>query len=196
LPKFGGQKYYLFVAIDRATRLLLFEVYEEKSAKNAENFLQKCKDFFPFKIEKILTDNGLEFTNRLIKSKKGDLCKKDSLFDLECKKDTENPIIHRLTAPHTPKTNGMVERANGIIKNNTILKYDYENAHEMRISLAKFMLFYNFERRHGSLQKEINARTPFDALKFWYEKNNAKFFKNPAQFKNYLLYLHSEIIQV
>jgi hypothetical protein len=31
LPKFDGQKYYLFVAIDRATRLLYYTVYENKS---------------------------------------------------------------------------------------------------------------------------------------------------------------------
>ena len=31
-----------------------------------------------------------------------------------------NHIEHRLTQPNTPKTNGMVERANGIIKNETI----------------------------------------------------------------------------
>jgi hypothetical protein len=69
LPKFGGQKYYLFVAIDRATRTLFYEVYQEKTAENAQKFLNNCLDFFPFTIEKILTDNGLEFTNRLIKSK-------------------------------------------------------------------------------------------------------------------------------
>ncbi len=28
LPKLDGQKYYLFVAIDRATRLLYYKVYE------------------------------------------------------------------------------------------------------------------------------------------------------------------------
>jgi hypothetical protein len=32
--------------------------------------------FFPFEITRVLTDNGPEFTNRLIKSKKGELCQK------------------------------------------------------------------------------------------------------------------------
>ena len=32
------------------------------------------------------------------------------VFDKRCK---ENNIEHRLTAPYTPKTNGMVERVNG-----------------------------------------------------------------------------------
>ena len=71
LPKINGVKYYLFVAIDRATRTLYYQIYDAKSAANAEDFLEKCIEFFPVYITHILTDNGLEFTNRLLKSKKG-----------------------------------------------------------------------------------------------------------------------------
>jgi len=42
-----------------------------------------------------------------------------------------NPIKHRLTQPNTAKTNGMVERANRIIKKETILKENYANKEEM-----------------------------------------------------------------
>jgi hypothetical protein len=37
--------------------------------------MDKCLAFFPFKITHILTDNGLEITNRLLKSKIGNSCK-------------------------------------------------------------------------------------------------------------------------
>ena len=50
LPKFEKQKYYLFVAIDRATRLLYYKVYKNKSSANAVDFLKECKAFFPFYI--------------------------------------------------------------------------------------------------------------------------------------------------
>ena len=120
LPKIDGVKYYLFVAIDRATRTIYYQVYDAKTSENAKGFMEKCLDFFPIiKVTHVLTDNGLEFTNRLIKSKKGELCKKVSKFDEVC---FENDIEHRLTKPFTPKTNGMVEKANDIIKNGTILK--------------------------------------------------------------------------
>ncbi|MCF6318532.1 MAG: DDE-type integrase/transposase/recombinase [Proteobacteria bacterium] len=76
LPKFNGIKYYLFVAIDRATRTMYYRVYSEKSATNAVDFLEECIDFFPMYISHILTDNGLEFTNRLLKSKKESCVKK------------------------------------------------------------------------------------------------------------------------
>ena len=119
LPKIDGVKQYLFVAIDRATRTLFYQMYDAKTAENAENFMNKCEAFFPFKITHLLTDNGLEFTNALLVSKKGQSCEKPSKVDEFCK--TKN-IEHRLTKPHTPKTNGMVERANGIIKS-VILKF-------------------------------------------------------------------------
>ena len=81
-------------------------------------------DFLSFNITHILTDNGLEFIDRLLKSKKGEPCKKLSLLDEVC---IEKNIEHRLTEPLTPKTNGMVERVNRTIKDNTIKINTYED---------------------------------------------------------------------
>lgn len=84
-PKLDGKKWYLFVAIDRATRLLFYKLYDAKTAENTEDFVYLCKDFFPFTITHILTDNGLEFTNALLKSKNGKSCNKPSKMDEFCK---------------------------------------------------------------------------------------------------------------
>lgn len=185
-PKLNGQKWYLFVAIDRATRAMFYQLYENKTAKSAQDFFNKCIEFFPFEITHILTDNGLEFTNRLIKSKKGENCKKNSLFAQRCK---ENNVEHRLTKPGTPKTNGMVERANGVIKSNTILKNEYTNIENMNQEIIKFLIFYNIYRRHGSLRKELNVKTPLDAVEKWYELKPEIFKEKPFSFKNKILYL-------
>jgi len=193
LPKFNGQSYYLFVAIDRCTRAMIYWVYKNKTAENTEDFMNKCFDFFPFYISHILTDNGLEFTNRLLVSKKGDKCTKLSKMDIKCQ---ENGIEHRLTAPFTPKTNGMVERVNGTIKNNTILKNKYEDTMEMNTDLAKFNAYYNFHRRHGSLRKELNVKTPFQAVEKWYELKPELFKITPNEFKNNILNLQSELINL
>ncbi|MFT5951075.1 MAG: transposase-like protein, partial [Francisella sp.] len=56
LPKLNGTKYYLFVAIDRATRLMFYYVYENKTADSSIDFIKKCKEFFPMKITHMLTD--------------------------------------------------------------------------------------------------------------------------------------------
>lgn len=186
LPKFNGPKNYLFVAIDRATRTLFYKVYEAKTSENAEDFMELCLAFFPFEITHVLTDNGLEFTNRLIKSKKGKLCEKPSKLDIICK---ENNIDHRLTKPNTPKTNGMVERVNGTIKNGTILKEIYSNKEEMNNALMAFLVHYMLYKRHGGLRRELNVKTPYQAVEKWFEIKPEIFKENPLLFKKKILNL-------
>lgn len=191
LPTLNGKKSYLYVAIDRATRTLFFKIYEHKTAYSTEDFFNECVAFFPFDITHILTDNGLEFTNRLIKNKKGTVCTKPSLLDIKC---NENNIDHRLTQPNTPKTNGMVERVNGTIKNNTILKTTYSNENEMKHDVMKFLAYYNLYRRHGSLRKELNVKTPFQAIEKWYELKPELFKITPCEFKNKIILYQTNII--
>jgi len=185
MPKLEGKKYYLFVAIDRATRVMYYKVYENKTAQNAVLFLQECKEFFPFYITHILTDNGLEFTDKYVGEEKNKVSGNHP-FDKECSKDD---IDHRLTAPNTPKTNGMVERANGTIKNSTIKVETYENVQELIVDLNKFLIFYLFTRRHGSLRKELGAkvRTPFDAMQSWFKIKPELFKISPDAFQAFAL---------
>lgn len=187
LPKINGVKYYLFVAIDRATRTLYFKIYNAKTSDNAESFMLECLDFFPFGITHVLTDNGLEFTNRLLKNKKGEYCTKSSKLDDVCE---QNQIDHRCTKPFTPKTNGMVEKANDIIKNKTIKITKYINFEMMNQDLMNFLLQYNLYRRHGSLRKELKVKTPFNAIEKWYQLDPEIFKETPEIFKLKLLNLN------
>jgi hypothetical protein len=75
-------------------------------------------------------------------------------FDKLC---SLSEIEHRLTKPATPKTNGMVERVNGTIKNATVKATTYQNIDGMKRDLNQFLIFYNFNRGHGGLRKEIKA---------------------------------------
>ena len=193
MPKFNKIGSYLYVAIDRATRIMYYKIFDNKTAENTNLFFDQCMAFFPFVITHILTDNGLEFTNRLINSKKGQLCTKPSLLDIKC---TANKIEHRCTQPSTPKTNGMVERVNGTIKNNTILKYKYDNQNALEKDLIAFLVFYNLYRRHGSLRKEINVKTPFDATVKWHELKPELFIQQPNDFKNKILNLNTQVINL
>lgn len=177
LPKFDNQKYYLFVAIDRASRLMYYKVYENKTAQNAVKFLKACKAYFPCYITHILTDNGLEFTDRFV-GKTKEVSGKHT-FDVECSKDN---IEHRLTAPATPKTNGMVERANGTIKNSTIKVTEYKNIEELKEDLNRFLIYYNTNRRHGGLAKELKVRTPCEAVKSWFKTEPELFKISPDAF--------------
>jgi transposase InsO family protein len=180
MPKLDGIKYYLFVAIDRATRVMYYKVYENKTAQNSVAFIEECKNFFPFYITHILTDNGLEFTDKFVGKEKK--VSGNHIFDKVCK---EEDIDHRLTAPFTPKTNGMVERVNGTIKDRTIKVEEYKNIEELTASLNKFLLFYLFTRRHGSLRKElgVHVRTPFDAIECWFKIEPELFKISPSVFQ-------------
>lgn len=189
LPKINGVKYYLFVAIDRATRTLYFKIYDAKTSANTENFMKECLEFFPFGITHVLTDNGLEFTNRLLKNKKGEYCTKPSKLDVICE---ENNIDHRCTKPFTPKTNGMVEKANDIIKKGTVKKTNYNSLEEMNTDLMQFLVHYNLYRRHGSLRRELKVKTPFNAIEKWGELDPEIFKSKPENFKHKILSLKSK----
>jgi transposase-like protein len=55
---------YLFVAIDRATRWVFVQIKSHKKAAAARSFLKALHKACPIKIQKILNDNGKEFTDR------------------------------------------------------------------------------------------------------------------------------------
>ena len=112
--------------------------------------------FYPFKIRKTLTDNGLGFSNHILNTQK------NSAFTLLCK---INEIKHITTKPKHLFTNGMVERVNRTIK-----RFDFENYNHLQENLNKFLFKYNFEKPHKSLKQEINRFTPFEALVYFYQK--------------------------
>lgn len=58
------RKRYLYVAIDRATRWVYLEVRHSQSAQEARIFMKRVLEKAPFKVQKVLTDNGKSFTDR------------------------------------------------------------------------------------------------------------------------------------
>jgi len=47
----------LFVAIDRTTKYAYVEVYDNKRIETSKAFLENTLKQYPYKVEKILTDN-------------------------------------------------------------------------------------------------------------------------------------------
>ncbi len=95
-----GKKWYLFVAIDRITKMAYAEIFSKKTAVNACIFLDHTITFFPYKIHRILTDNGQQFTYRgMPKAKRPKL--KRHPFTKKC---LENGIKHKLTKFYSPQT--------------------------------------------------------------------------------------------
>ena len=99
-----GTKWYQYTFIDEYSRFRYLEAFEEHSTYSSAMFLRHVAAKFPFAIECIQTDNGLEFTNRLSNSG----TKKQTLFEITL----ENlGIRHKLIRPYTPRHNGKVERS-------------------------------------------------------------------------------------
>lgn len=174
-PKINGEKWYIYVAIDRATRWIYLEIHKDKKAETTAWFLKKFLDLCPFKVTKILTDNGKEFT---LKNHKG---KHDLTWAFDHICEAFN-IEHRLTLPYHPWTNWMVERVNWTMKDNTIKVKVYENFDELSKDIKRFMYYYNIERRHWGIVKEWKWKTPYDAIIMYYEQMPDIFTCTPLEF--------------
>jgi transposase-like protein len=170
LPKLEESKKYLYVAIDRATRLIHIKLMDKKTKECAVEFLNECMEFYPYKIQKVLTDNGFEFTNK--RYNRGN--KKPGIHDFtkQCK---VNSIEHRTTQIKSPWTNGLVERLNRTIKDNTVHKYKYQSYKELEKGLNNYKNYYNLYRKHKSLQR----KTPYQVTIEWFEKKPELFRYNP-----------------
>ena len=68
LPKLFGysKRRYAYTAIDRVIKLAIVWMVEKRSKENSVKFLKMLIDFFPYSIHRILTDNGTEFTSRVL----------------------------------------------------------------------------------------------------------------------------------
>ena len=149
-------KLYLFVAIDRTSKFAYAELHEKAGKMVAAQFLRNLMAATPYAIHTVLTDNGIQFTNRAC-----DRYAFEHIFDRVCR---ENGIEHRLTKVKHPWTNGQVERMNRTIKEATVKRFHYDDHNQLRQHLADFISAYNFGRR----LKTLRGLTPYEFIcKCW-----------------------------
>ncbi len=158
---------YLFVAIDRATRWVYLRVYRDQTEISSTDFLRRLRQAAAFKITKILTDNGSQFTDRFTSKTKQPTGK--HLFDQQC---IAQGIEHRLIPPRHPQTNGMVERFNGRISE-IVRQTRFASAQELEATLTNYLNTYN----HHIPQRALNHLSPIEALQAWRKKSPELFVK-------------------
>ena len=98
-----GRKYYQYTAKDECTRWTYREMYAEHSTYSSQQFLVSLVEHAPFMIREVQTDNGSEFTKRLMSNDPND----KTLFEQELERIG---IIYHRIRPATPRHNGKVER--------------------------------------------------------------------------------------
>ena len=99
-----GTKWYQYTFIDEYSRFRYLEAFQEHSTYSSAEFIKHCVQRFPYAIECVQTDNGLEFTN----SKNSRGTDRETLFEKTLR---ELGIRHKLIRVFTPRHNGKVERS-------------------------------------------------------------------------------------
>jgi transposase InsO family protein len=72
-------------------------IYKNQTDVSSTDFLRRLRKVAPMKIQKILTDNGSQFTDRFTAKDKRATGK--HAFDVRC---AEMGIVHRLSPPRHP----------------------------------------------------------------------------------------------
>jgi transposase InsO family protein len=148
-------KLYLYVAVDRTSKFAFVQLVERANTMTARAFLDALVAAVPYKIEVVLTDNGIQFAD-LPKNRSGPTAMfRGHSFDRACR---SYGIEHRLTKPNHPWTNGQVERMNRTIKEATVQRYHYSSHDQLRRHLDDFIAAYNFGRR----LKTLKGLTPYE----------------------------------
>ena len=99
-----GKSFYQYTAIDEYSRFRYLEAFEEHNTYSSAVFLEHLIQTFPFPIHCVQTDNGTEFTKRLLPNGR----RTPTLFEARLK---QCGIEHKLIRPYTPRHNGKVERS-------------------------------------------------------------------------------------
>ncbi len=159
LPQMADEtaRRYLFVAIDRATRWVYVRIYADQSETSSTDFVRRLHAAAPMKIEKLLTDNGSQFTDRFTGKDKKPSGK--HAFDREC---TTLGIEHRVTKPRYPQTNGVVERFKGRISD-VLATTRFRSREDLQTTIERYVKLYNDHLP----QKALGHKTPSQAMQAW-----------------------------
>lgn len=147
-----GKKYYQYTAVDECSRWTYREMYEEQSTYSSRDFLEKLIRNIPFPIREVQTDNGTEFTNRLIVTKSKHL----TLFE---KALEEMGIIYHRIQIATPRHNGKVERQHRIDEERFYQKMRLYNLEDGRRQLAVYQ-----KKSNNYIKQCLGMRAPNEVI--------------------------------
>ena len=137
-------KRYIVTAVDIESRYSFAICYNRHNSLCARDFIKKMEQAFPYKIKAIQTDNGSEFHKYFMQY-------------LEKRK-----ITHYWNYKGQPYKQGHIEKYNRTIQEEFIDQNEFslENTNKFNKKLVDWLLWYNTERYHWSL----DLTSPVDYL--------------------------------
>lgn len=132
----GNFKLYQYTAIDEYSRVRYLQMYGEKSTYTSYKFVKELIEYYPFKIYQIRTDNGPEFTKRLLSKDPNNKTLMEHYL-------TKNGIAHDLIKPYTPKHNGKVERSHRKDNERFYSTHRFYSLEDARLQLRRYLNEYN-----------------------------------------------------
>lgn len=145
-----GRRFYQWTAIDECTRYRFVYAFEEHTPEDTVKFLKMLLKEFPFKIQKIQTDNGTEFTYKYISD--NEISPLDKMLQVL-------KIPHILIPPRTPWHNGKVERSH---RNDQRYFYNWETfktLDELNEKLKKHLEWSN-----NKIMRTLGMKSPVQLL--------------------------------
>jgi len=137
---------FLAGLLDDCTRIAYAEHLDNIKSETVSFFLLRAlswfKQVYQIEFEKLLSDNGTEFTTRSL-NKKSHLV--ESLLD-----NLGISYIH--TRVYHPQTNGKIEAFWKILHREFLIPNRFDSKDDLVKNLGAFLLWYNHERRHGGLK--------------------------------------------
>lgn len=140
-------KRYLVAIQDDYSRITWAEVIEDTKSLTVMFGAIKCfnalRQYYGISFEEVLSDNGSEFGNKLLKNK--DHHPFERLL-------IEMGVKHRYTRPYRPQTNGKIERFWRSIEEDLLIGTDFKDTADLKKELVEYLYYYNNERPHQGIQ--------------------------------------------
>lgn len=170
----NGEKCYVFNFVDHASNWSYKKAYSKISPKSTIDFMKNLLKVCPFKIKRLQTDNGTEYTYKFYK-RYADLEKIHPL-EIFCKKKN---IIQKLIPPGVKELQGLVERSHRQDDQELFSRIEPTEIDEFNSYLNE----YYIERNKGRRFKKLNWRTPDEWLRDYTNMQNALEFGHNYKFR-------------
>lgn len=164
-----GRRYYQYTVTDECTRMRYLAWHDSIWTLKAVQTLREAQEFFKFKIDCVQTDNGIEFTfdyTAQLTAKNKD--PKDHPLDQYCQ---GAEIRHKLIPPGAKELQGKVERSHRTDDEEFYRTIRGRlNLMDLRKKGKRWMMFYNFKRRHSGIGKKRPGEFTVERLKLYPER--------------------------